>query len=106
MEKGPFVKDHILFKLIKLQNPNGFMGVTYENYDSYAGIWFTQLHYAESFRQTMNKEIGWNIMSKPDPMTSMNDLIHLHVMLYVYHLYQNILQYVMISMAVMQWLVH
>lgn len=77
MEKGPFVKDHELFTLIRSMPKelrSGCMGFTYENCDRYAGIWFETEEQAWTFRHAMNKRIGWSIISNPETMDKYDDL--------------------------------
>ena len=77
MERGPFIKSHPLFALIRGMPDdvcNGCLGFTYEVFDRYAGIWFKTEAQAWTFRDTMNKQIGWSIISKPDVMDKYSDL--------------------------------
>ncbi len=75
MEKGPFVKSHELFTLIRtMEEASPCMGVTYETCDQYAGIWFRSLTEATTFRDALNARIGWSIASKPDVMGADSDV--------------------------------
>lgn len=67
MEKGPFVKDHEFFILVKLvPESKTALGFTYETWDSYAAIWFKTVKEANDFRTAVNQSVGWSIASKTD----------------------------------------
>ena len=67
MDKGPFVKGHYVFDIIKeiCCDLKEFMGITYETGDSYSGVWFRNTEAAENIRKTVNERVGWSIISKP-----------------------------------------
>lgn len=75
METGPFTKEHAIFVIVRDigKEIDGLMGFTYENDDSYSGIWFENMEGAKIMRKTVNERIGWSILAKPEAQDEYND---------------------------------
>lgn len=74
MDKGPFVKEHPLFSLVReMEQAKGCLGFTYETGDCYAGIYFKTMEEATTFHDACNKHVGWSIISKPEWLDQYSD---------------------------------
>jgi hypothetical protein len=61
-----FVKHYELFIIMQETNPVGCKGLTGNDFDRYASMWFQNATEAKSFRNYLNQRIGWPVATKSE----------------------------------------